>query len=247
MKLPSKVRAAGLVALSGFLVGSLSAQVTFTLNATARWDLWGYTAGQSAVFSFVVADSFPTFWDNAPIQPAFSSSSNLWGEVDAENSPLWVSVSGTGLTGTFVASNTGEMVRPSIYVQKSEAEFDFLSFSAANTELTGSMGLLLPDGVTALRSLSVSLERTRDFSYPEHYVSPADYFAVYAGTYTPEPPYSTIEVIPVGAINGSQLFTVNSLTISSGALVPEPSAYGLMAGMLGFGVAFVVRSRRRLA
>lgn len=230
-----------LVALFAFLTAGLSAQVTFTVHTTARYSIYGYTAGQNVTFSFVLSDELP---NQAP--SSFIAWQNFWAESDAAQNPLWATVSGTGLTGNFLAASASNGSPSSITMIKSESGPDDLHFLATNPDLVGSMGLSLPDG-TPLRSITASFENVTDFTYPGVFTNPADYFAAYVGTYTPEAPYSMLVVVPVGTLDGggTSLFTVDEVVISMGGpSIPEPTTFALLFGCSALLGAVVIRRRR---
>lgn len=230
---------------------SASAQIVFTVKATADANGSGYLMGQEYTFTFTTGSSYG---DNSPASSSFDSTSSYWTEFSAADQALWSSIGGDGVNGTFART-----VNPSAYVtvyQSGNPEFPFsnLGFSAGDNgggeegPPPNAMGLKTLNNEDLYR-VSVSVEYVTglpSFNYAGTYSEPFDsttgYFASYFGTYTSG--FDSNDGLALFVLDGSPLnFTLTELSIGAASAVPEPSTYAGLAGLAALG--FVVLRRRR--
>ena len=202
-----------------------SAQVTFTVTATANATADGYNVGQS--YSFIYS-STPAVTGN--LTSSFSGTLNFWQEDLLADTPVWTSVSGTGLHGSF----TPRPANPYSYIQIDNTTGLTLYFGSDGDATS----LKTVDDLTDLGSVEVIVKggNLPTFHYPGSEVSLTSYFLTpgYTGTFTG---FSS------GVVNAVPSdFTVNSLTISA---IPEPSTYAALFGLAALGL--VAWRRRRSA
>jgi len=200
---------------------SLSAQVVFTVTATANATALGYTASQSVAFTFVLHDFSPAVPAGGP-----GSTYYLWMDDFLTDPELWTSVSGTGLGGTWSrpnASNTAPFSK--ILASSPNALQLYASHEGGVTGLT-------VNGV-ALQSVDMNATYT-GLAYPAFNGSslpdPTAFFSTLPGTYLAA---STSTARIYDDLNNSVTFTITGLTISA---IPEPSicAFTAALGALGF-------------
>jgi hypothetical protein len=224
---------AGLLAL--LFVGA-SAQVVFSVTATANSTAQGYTSGQAYTFSFTSVGSYAV-----PTSSYTIATDRFYVAEELTTDPqLWSSLSGSGLLGSFV--------RP---VSTLNAPFSFIDWDnrtvlsnphdlnlGAETDSTDTLGVTTLTG-TAVRLFDVSLVGVTNYTLPTPptYVDPVAYSQGYAGTYA----VGGGSQVSLADVNGTQLmsFAVSSLTISA---VPEPAT---TVAVLGFAALALAWTRRR--
>jgi hypothetical protein len=208
------------------------AQVVFSVSGTANATGSGFTAGQAVTFNFTltgaslagnVANSF-----NAGV-------SNQWWEDITSDTQMFTSVSGTGLSGTFMRA-TATSGDPFSYIQTLPNQLTFTD--GAESAITNSIGLVA-GGTPVNYILAGNLDWGVTFSTPGTYGSPSAFFTALSGTHALNSGgYADIQLTNGTVIN----FTMTSLTITS---VPEPSVMALL--ILGLPAIGGLAYRRRSA
>ena len=202
---------------------SLSAQVVFTVNATANTTALGYTLNQPVTFTYVL-DNF------SPAAPVGGTGTGYyqWTEEFLTDPELWTNVSGTGLGGAWSRPNaTSAAPFSKLYAYNNGLQL----IAARDAGVTG----LTVNGV-GLRSLEMNASYTGlDFSaitggaLPD----PTAFFSTLPGTYLA----TSNSLSAINDDNSSTItFTITSLTISISA-IPEPSICAVAAALGAFGFA----------
>ncbi len=228
---PMKTALRSLLAPFALLVATLtlSAQVNFTITATADSTELGYTLGQTYTFVYTLSG---TVADSGTGNHSPGASS--WDEQLFVHSQLFTAVDGTGMGGDFVRP-----ADPSSYLWVNTAGTLSVSVAADTGYGTGLTTL----GGTAVQAANFSLQvPAANFLAPGFFVNPADMFAGSAGTYAITS--GAVYVYTAGYLN-EVFFTASSLTISAAA-IPEPSTYAALLGLGALGVAAWRRQKRKL-
>lgn len=152
-----------------------------------------------------------------------------WLQFELTDPAVWSSVTGTGLTGTYVVP-----AEPLSYVLANES--GFFGFEASSSDLESDIGLLAPDGTPVL-CLCADLNTGVFFAEPPADQTAEEYFAAYVGV-VPVDPGMILMMEGVASAGGFAEFEVTGLSI---ALVPEPSAALLLGA--GLGVLLMRRCR----
>ncbi|WP_221031902.1 PEP-CTERM sorting domain-containing protein [Actomonas aquatica] len=244
-----------LLALLTCVLGTtfLSAQVTFTITATANSTAEGYTSGASYTFIFTTdgSRSATDYGSAGSYQGSPYYETTLSSETD-----IWSSISGTGLAGSYITPS-GDATFSKLNVTGSPG----LTFEATDeTESGGEDPLYTGDiglnslGGTDLVSIraNVSGSPFPDFSEGNLDSDVATYFSDFTGTYSS--PFSGDDWLQLqfytngdgSPENYSAWFTVNSVRIATSA-VPEPGTYALIFGCGVLGWAGWRRRRSQLA
>ncbi|MBW8782268.1 MAG: PEP-CTERM sorting domain-containing protein [Verrucomicrobia bacterium] len=227
-KLELRVRA--LLVVSGLVVASsIQAAVVFTVSGTARSSLYGYTAGQSVVFTFTTNDGY------AGQHSLFETDTSQWDFEGTGTGQLWASISGTGLTGQFIpASDTGSEVE--VVYESDPGNKDGIGLFAVSDS---GLGLFSPSGdALSLIGLSIFEDRTLG-NHPASYVDITSYFSGYVG----DIPFSSSALgLSVAGFSEGMYFDVTQMNISTSA-IPEPSTYAALVGAVVLGVTFYRRRR----
>lgn len=221
-----------------------TAQVTFTVTGTINTTAEGFTAGDVVTFSWTLIQS------PSPGQPgSVNNVSNFYwiDETAGTDSPLFASVTGSPLSGTYVRSSSSPASRMSV------ASTNMLSIKSGNW--SDPLGLTYNgNAVTNITMDARFTGLTFDLSTGVDGQPPPDantYFATYAGTYT-ELDYSSNNNyffwvgIDTNVFEDGLPFTPTSLTIAVGA-VPEPSTYAAILGAAALVGAGVLRRRTKRA
>lgn len=150
-----------------------------------------------------------------------------WEQFDTSDPVLWRTVSGTGLTGTYV-----DPADPFSYVLANDS--GFFGFQASSDNIDENIGLLSPDG-SPLLCICADLNTGVIFAEPVGNQTAEEYFANYVGSVPVDP---GMELMMEGVGGGMAHFEVTGFTIS---MVPEPSTGVLM----GLGLTGLLLRRRR--
>jgi hypothetical protein len=216
------------------LAGTASAAtpIKFSVTGTPNSTMYGYTNGQSYTFHWIVNSGFTNNWSSF-----FDSIDNYWSDELVSEAPIFIDVSGDGLTGSW---------------QRPEAvDNDPYSYLETWTHTGGDTNLELYVGNDGNPKYSIGLQANGTdlysiyadnlnigniFNFPTSYTDPNDYFAGLTGTYTPI--NGAMGLYPV---SGTPLFfNATSVTISA---IPEPTT----ALLTGLGLVALVFLRRRHA
>jgi hypothetical protein len=216
-----------------FSAACASAQVVFSITATADATGYGYTSGNSYTFNFTMDPNAgkvaPPFVGFSGLN-SFGLSSNRWGEDSTNNYQIFTDVTGSGIAGTFARATT-----PYTYVgTENIAPAFFLSISSQDTS---NWGLKTLDNSTVIYNLDVQVNTSASFTFPGSYTNAGTYFSSFLGA-LPNPG-GTIYFRP-DALNSFATFTITSATLSA---VPEPATYAALAGIGAFGLVILRRRR----
>lgn len=211
------------------------AQVSFTFDVTANSSAFGYQLGQTYSFQFLTG---PSFANNS--RSFFESYQNMWTEETLNDDQMFISVGGSGLSGTYIRPSA-TFTDPYCYI---ETYLDYIVwgsgkdgvFIGAAAEVSD-IGLLTSTG-ESIKSIKIRMDDAGvGFSYPETWVEPATVFFPSNGTYVPD----SVNQLTLNTVSaGSLVFTVDSWTINA---VPEPSTFALLG--LGAAGALVLRRKDR--
>lgn len=192
----------------------VAAPVQISITGTADTTSMGYTAASSYTFNWVINDAY----SSANSGDAFSSTRNFWNSENTTDTALWSSVSGDGLAGTY-SRPSGSTWAP--WERLESTDDTELNIIAANDDVAASSMGLTVNGIEVQRIRIDGIDLGISFDYPEAFTNPADYFADYAGTYTP-----TSEKVYIRDESSNDIyFTATSVTIG---VVPEPATAGLL-------------------
>ncbi len=201
--------------------------IRISVTGTADSTSMGYTIGQSYTFNWVINDGYTA----GSSQDIFNSSRNLWDSDITSDPILWDSISGDGLVGTYSRPSTPGA--PFDYAQVRNDDPDVFSLWAGNDDHSGSSLGMTVNGVELAVLSCSSLNIGADFSFPETYVNPADYWAAYAGAYTPSSGSIHVEDESSNIIS----FSPTSVSVQS---IPEPATLAFM-GLFGAAVIAIRR------
>lgn len=216
------------------------AQLTFTVTATAENTFvnaqQNYVAGHAYTFVYVLTPAYPLNHNYFPGQ------NNGWFEKDVTTeAPLFTSVGGTGLGGTYTDP-----------IATAGLPFSFVYIEGANNlELyagadAGAIGLTTLAGTPLTHAIANMSLGGVNFAGAASYANPADYFAAYVGNY---PAWGGTIGLYGGGFDGAS-FQVTELSISNGGggvtAIPEPSTYGALAGLGALGLVAWRRQKRNL-
>jgi hypothetical protein len=215
-------------------VAQLHAVTTFAVNATANATLHGYNAGQSYNFVFTTNDNI------TDVDPSsqFTSTQTNWEEEFVSQSSLWSSISGDAVNGSYVRPTGSNFPNSYIFLQNTVASPFFFELLVGNDGSTG-IGVTTPSAAV-IRSVKMTMPQAINFTYPQTFVEPNQYFLAYNGTYSLTNSSSLITVDPQAAGLANVTFTPSTLTIISSP-VPEPS--GALLSLLGLASLHFLRRR----
>jgi len=223
--------------IAAFFGNFLSAQIVFTVQATADSDAYGYTLGSTYTFVFQTGSSYP---EGSLPDSVFSEEGNFWTEEETSESQLFLSVTGTGVQGSFA--------RPTINSYSPSSELSY--YKEDGVEYLN-LRVRSDDPPTTLTTLdntplySISLEAVGfEFSSPgfaaDVYTDPVSYLSAHTGSYPLLVPGSNKIFLRVDELGGGIYFTATSLTI---AAVPEPATVALGLGVAALGLVLIRRRR----
>lgn len=223
-------------ALSCFALAAVltaSAQITFTVNASANTNTMGYSTGEVYSFVYVLNNYAPaTPTGTASVENYFE-----WKEDTLGQPVLWSTFSGSGLSGSWMQPATNSTSPISYLTAYSNGQLAFFAGTDTgnDTGLTVN-GAQLKDVVMWGSYSGLNLPPvTSTLPDPNAYLSDA------AGTY---PSTGTNFAVVGNGIGGQTAFTIINLTIAHGpSAIPEPSTYAMML----VGVALFAALRRRRA
>lgn len=209
------------------------AQIIIMVTATANSTGNGYTAGQTATFTFSVTGADLS----ADSGDQFFSYTNRWWEETTADTSIFTAISGTGITGTYAqpSANAGD---PLTYIQALPTVGGNLTLEAGAEAPGSSIGLVV-NGTSVSYIVAGNLDWGQNFPAPSAYTPATAYFTPFTGTQT----LNTGSYVDISLVGGPLVrFTANSLTISA---IPEPStAASLLVGLGALGAVSVARRRR---
>jgi hypothetical protein len=198
--------------------------VQVSLTGTAQTTEMGYTAGQSYTFNWTVNDSY-----TQTVNDQFPHNGNSWKVESLTEKPLWTSVSGDGLTGTYSQPSGFNAPHESL-----EINFLGLNILAGNDDPSGSSMGLMVDGIEVREFYASELDIPGlDYSNTS-YVDPAIWLADYAGVHN----LSTGSLRILDEPFNNIVFTPTSATIE---VIPEPNSVALL--LLGASSLYLRRKR----
>jgi hypothetical protein len=211
----------------------LPAQVTFTFTGTVSQAALGYELDQAVSFSLTTTSAFPNT-PNSFFGFREGADYGVWMSDVAAEPSLWDSITGTGLGGAY-APASGDSRFDNIVLTSDDPTALTINASSETTE--NYLGTLAANGMAVdAIGTSGSAQLPITFILPASYQTLESYFAGYAGTYS----VVNYEFVINSYGSESAAFQIDSVTISA---VPEPSAYALIAGVLGLGLV-ALRGRR---
>ena len=208
-------------------------QVTITINATPEANALGYVTGQNYNFTFALNTDPNT--GNGSFYPGTASAgaNYTWRQEFTIDPQIWTSVSGDGLSGTWVQPSAGD---PSINNAVPDSYLITSASSASLMLIAGADGFGAYNvGLTAAGNLVSWIQFSGDFTglnfanLTDTLPNPNTYLAGYAGPYTTTPGAASGYIVSAG---GNAYFIINSLSLDV-APAPEPSTLAMFAG--GFG------------
>jgi hypothetical protein len=226
--------AAGLFCFAAMLLPIAKADaVTLKFIGTADDTMFAYTEGQAVSFTFEINDAtlngevmsalFYWFW----MDDSYSS------DVD-----LWSSISGTGLTGSWVRPSSAD-IAPYSLIEVNEPG-DALQVSASNSTVDGNIGL--SSGGTPLKAIVINVGLPAiDGTWTGTLPDATDYFESLEGNHSLSDSY-TCYVCDYTATQFCY-FTLSKLEIST---VPEPATGGCLSGLGAMFAAIAWKGCRRL-
>jgi len=246
------------------------ADVEFILSGTANGNSFGYTAGQSYSFSFIVNDNYSggsgdffsdtggagLSWPDWPDSDL--AMINEWSQTTSSDDQIFNNISSDTFSGSY---------NP-IFVQETEPETNYgwgghyeLSIveedgfqelwltvdngtEGSNPADDFNIGLYMPDG-TGIDDFAVEIV-LEDFviPYSDSFTSPTDIWIPHIGTYAISHPNSWFDLEVYSAPGGESgyiEFTPTSLTI-----IPEPSTIGLI-GIASTGLVLLRNNKNKLS
>lgn len=233
------------------------ADIEFILSGTANGNSFGYTAGQSYSFSFVVNDNYSG--GSGDIFNSDSSNGeviNEWGQLLNSDPQIFDGITSDSFTGSYSPSfPPSEIVGGGdghyVFSIVEEDGFQELWFTADNgtsavnpADGDFNIGLYMPDG-TGIDDFAVEIV-LEDFviPYSDSFTSPTDIWIPHIGTYAISHPYSWFDLEVYSAPGGESgyiEFTPTSLTI-----IPEPSTIGLI-GIASTGLVLLRNNKNKLS
>lgn len=234
----------GLLALAPW-ASAVAQQVSFTVTGAMISTDQGYIAGQPVSLSFVLDAAATPLVGALPVLGCCGASL-AWQQDLFQEPQLWSSITGTGLSGSWLPPTDHDLGSLAVSTSKL-ATFSDPALAANSFQMFASSQLGFPAGLFAPNGLPVSsIQVTASFhgldpvaSFGEGNVisptvpDPTLMFLSMAGTYATNLVYSAVGSINTGA--GQVTFSIDQLTIA--AVVPEPSSGLLLAvgcGTLGW-------------
>jgi len=216
--------------LAGLLLGlftssSQAANVAFTIYGVVSQAGVGYTLGQDVKLTMVVAGAY-----YGSTMDIFTTDFNGYYQEGPSMLPLYLSVFGTGLTGTPTASSDiGELTTQGNFLTLSLYNYDD---SSLNVSANGQ----------ALHFIRVGFFGTETWTYPGMYTSPEEYF-LHSGPYLLMQSTGTSRMTMINTLSeqvGIEIIYMGIQEASSES-IPEPSTWTL----LGLGAGLVIWQLRR--
>ncbi len=200
--------------------------IQISITGTAESTTMGYTSGQSYTFNWVVNDGYTA----GSGDDYFDSTDNYWASEQTSDPVLWASISGDGLVGTYSrpSGNPEDPYDSLESVNDDDIDIFYLLASNDNNEDTSNLGLTV-NGRDLLEISATDIDIGVNLDFPGTYSNPADYWATYAGTYTPEPGGSVLIYDKTWA---GIYFTATGITIQA---IPEPATLTFI-GLFGGGL-----------
>jgi hypothetical protein len=200
---------------------ALDVVFTFTGIALAGepGETLGYNEGDIVMFQLVMNGSVPSTILTGGID---------WFQTEPTDPQIWNSVTGTGLTGSYV-----EPVDPFSYVLANDT--GYFGFQVSAFDLDGNIGLLAPNGSLVL-CICADINTGTLFAEAPVIMTAEEYFSSYVGSVPLDP--DMMLMIEGTGDSGMAHFELTSFTI---AIVPEPATGVLM----GLGLAGLFLRRRR--
>ena len=209
--------------ISGVFALPVSVSVTGTADTTAM----GYTQGESYTFTWIVNDGYTgSAFTGQHSGDYFSETGNRWDPSRVEDPWLWSSLSGDGLSGTYI--------RQTYFVEQLLVDNQGLRLWAADDSSATFLGLMVNGvGVDTVVAYNLNIPGL-DYSHTS-FINPAAYLVDYIGTYT-----STGGGIYLDDQDWNNIeFTVTQVII---AAIPEPGT-ALLFFMGGIGAWLLRRNR----
>lgn len=227
-----------LIGLFSLLPIAASAQILFSFQLTATNGALGYTSGNTYTFNFTLNDYTPA----TPAGLALTNNLYSWSEESTSDPILFSSFGGDSLAGTYTRpSDPANQIQVLDSSQGTANRLLFASF----VESGSSNGLTVNGSGNAFNSIQIRATFTGlTFEVEQDTLpNPIDYFSAYMGeTYLVD--FSIDASVTDAALTAQANFNIVSLTITDASVIPEPSAYAAIFGLLTLGLAVCRRQRR---
>jgi len=214
---------------------SAQTQILFTFSGTASGDGLGYTDGQAVTFSFLIAD-------NAPVLTADGQNSVTWEDFGVGSQQLIQSITGTGITGTWLAPVNGSDYNSKFYISHSPNEQFYLTtntfdYNASPVNIGGLQVNGYDVGQIIIQEWGAN---SLGFGTLPSSGSPVDLLSGMTGSYNVS---LSADIYDIGD-NNNLSFSITNVTISAMSAVPEPSTYAAIFGALALVGTIYLRRRR---
>lgn len=217
----------------------VTAQVTFTITATANSSVQGYTLGNSYTFIFTSTTGSDF---SSTSNSSFDAGAHEYSEELTSDQQLWEAISGTGLGGSFVRP-TGNASDPNSNVGSYGSGPQVFQLRAGTNRLsTLDIGMTtLTGGLVSKVQVDADEGTLPTFAYPGSYSSLESYYSGYGGVYGGF--LAGDDIVRLYDTSNAVFLSFDLISLQISA-VPEPATF---AALLGLGALGLVVLRRRRA
>lgn len=220
----------------------LTAQVVFTVTATAASSAQGYTSGNTYTFIFT-STTGSNFASSS--NSTFDTGAHEYSEELTSDDQLWSTLSGTGLAGTFVRP-TGNVNDPMSNVGSFGSSPQVFQLRAGTNRFsTLDIGMTtLSGGQLSRVQIDADGGTLPTFAYPGSYTTLESYYSSYSGTYGGF--QAGTDIVRLYDTSNSLYLSFDLISLQISA-VPEPSTYAAFAGLASIGLVVILRRRKSAA